>query len=145
MSGLKNLFAEHYIDMPEDKVNVVEELANEVKSLRGKLNEETERNIQYRKSLSEASKYIVVNEACEGLTDTEAAKLRSLVENISYEDGEEFHNKVYALRESYFPGEEYVSHGHETLDPDTGKNVLNEEVGGRMGDYVKVIGKTLPN
>ena len=142
MSGLKNLFAENYIDLPEDKVNVVEGFGAKIETLESQLNEEIEKNIENQKIINEAHRYMIVNESVRGLTETQAAKLQSLVEKVNFTDVDEFAEKVSVLRESYFPGQ--VIEGSNTLDTDEyeeGKTILNEEVSGRMGAYVKVLGK----
>jgi hypothetical protein len=79
ISGLRNLFAEHYIDVPEDKVDLVEELAVKVETLEGQLNEEIERGISYKKALVESTKNEILHIVCEGLTTTQVEKVRSLV------------------------------------------------------------------
>jgi hypothetical protein len=84
IAGLRNLFAENYINVPEDKVDLVEELASKVEELEEQLNEEIETNIQYRKQLTEAVKIQLVNEVCEGLTATQVEKIKSLVESVEF-------------------------------------------------------------
>ena len=77
ISGLKNLFKEHYIDVPAEKVDLVEELASKVEELEGKLNEEVERGIESKKTLNESIKKDVVRVVCEGLTETQVEKIKS--------------------------------------------------------------------
>ena len=84
ISGLRNLFAEHYIDIPEDKVTVVESLGSQVEDLQDKLNEQIERNVGLSRQINEAKQFEVLVTACEGLTDTQAAKLRALAENVEF-------------------------------------------------------------
>lgn len=103
IAGLRNLFAENYINVPEDKVDLVEELASKVEELEEKLNEEIETNIQYKKQLTEAIKVQLVNEVCEGLTATQVEKIKSLAESVEFSTEEEFVEKLETIRENYFP------------------------------------------
>lgn len=103
IAGLRNLFAENYINVPEDKVELVDELASKVEELEVKLNEEIEANIQYKKQLTEAIKVQLVNEVCEGLTATQVEKIKSLAESVDFSTEEEFVEKLETIRENYFP------------------------------------------
>jgi hypothetical protein len=103
IGGLKNLFTEHYIDVPADKVDLVEELASKVEELESKLNEEIESGIQLKKSLVESQKTEIAHEVCEGLTATQAEKVKSLAESVDYSTEEEYKDKLETIRENYFP------------------------------------------
>jgi len=103
IAGLRNLFAENYINVPEESVDLVEELASKVEELETKLNEEIETNIEYKKALIEAVKIQLTNEVCEGLTATQVEKIRSLAESVDFSTEEEFTEKLETLRENYFP------------------------------------------
>jgi hypothetical protein len=103
IAGLRNLFAENYINVPEDKVELVDELASKVEELEVKLNEEIETNIQYKKQLTEAIKVQLVNEVCEGLTATQVEKIKALAESVEFSTEEEFVEKLETIRENYFP------------------------------------------
>ena len=103
IGGLRNLFAEHYIDVPSEKVDLVSELAEKVEELEGKLNEEIERGISYAKALVESYKNEVTHQVCEGLTDTQAEKIKSLAEGVEFSTEEEYKNKLETIRENYFP------------------------------------------
>lgn len=145
ISGLKNLFAEHYIDIPDDKVNVVEELGAKVEELENKLNEEIERSVNLNKQLNESKVNEILTNACDGLTDTQVEKLKSLAEGIEYSDASEYSQKITTLRESYFPTNvksDKVLDVAETVSD--GKTMIAEELSGPMAKYVKTLGKTLP-
>lgn len=101
--GMKNLFAEHYIDVPEEKVDIVEELAIKVEELESKLNEEIQRGIDYKKQLVEAKKAEIIVSECENLTDTQYEKIKSLVESIEFSTEEEYAESVRTIRDNYFP------------------------------------------
>jgi len=146
ISGLRNLFTEHYIDIPEDKVSVVEEMGKKVEELETKLNEEIQRSVQLNKMLNETKTEQIIDSICEGLTDTQVVKIKSLIENVEFTTVEEFSKKVNTLRESYFPTK-IVS--ENALDTNTqvsedGREMISEELTGPMAKYVSVLGKTLP-
>ena len=103
IAGLRNLFAEHYIDVPEDKVDLVDELATKVEELEDKLNEEIEHGIELRKALVESTKQEIVRSVCEGLTDTQVEKIKSLAEGVDFSTEEEYKEKLDTIRENYFP------------------------------------------
>lgn len=103
ISGLRNLFAEHYIDVPAEKVDLVDELAGKVEELEGKLNEEIERGISYAKALVESRKNEMTREICEGLTATQAEKIKSLAESVEFSTEDEYKEKLETIRENYFP------------------------------------------
>jgi hypothetical protein len=119
ISGLRNLFAEHYIDVPAEKINLVSELATKVEELESSLNEEIERGIQIKKSLIESHKTEVVHVVCEGLTATQVEKIKSLAESVEFSTEEEYKNKLETIRENYFPS------GTKRAD----ENQLHEELG----------------
>jgi hypothetical protein len=103
IAGLRNLFAEHYIDVPTEKVDLVDELAGKVEELESKLNEEIERGISYAKALVESRKNEISREVCEGLTTTQAEKIKSLAEGVEFSTEEEYKEKLETIRENYFP------------------------------------------
>lgn len=146
ISGLKALFEEHYIDIPEDKVSVVEELGNKVSELETKLNEEIETNVQLNKMLNESLKTEVLNQMVEGLTATQADKLKTLAEGVSYDNVEEYAQKVSTLRESYFPTSGVkAARELDSIEAGTeGKTMIAEELNGPMAQYVRALGKSLP-
>jgi hypothetical protein len=103
IAGLRNLFAEHYIDVPTEKVDLVDELAGKVEELESKLNEEIERGIEYKKALVESVKTEVTRAVCEGLTETQFEKIKSLAESVEFSTEEEYKTKLETIRENYFP------------------------------------------
>lgn len=103
IAGLRNLFAEHYIDVPAEKVDLVEELASKVEQLETKLNEEIEYGIDLKKSLVEAAKTEIAREVSEGLTATQVEKIKSLAEGVEFSTAEEYKEKLETIRENYFP------------------------------------------
>ena len=103
IGGLRNLFAEHYIDVPAEKVDLVDELAGKVEELESKLNEEIERGVSYAKALVESRKNEIAREIGEGLTATQAEKIKTLAESVEFSTEDEYKSKLETLRENYFP------------------------------------------
>jgi len=100
--GLKGLFEEHYIDIPEEKVDVVEELTTKVEELETSVNEEISRNVEMKKQINEFKKTEAIHTVCEGLTQTQVEKLKSLAETVEFTTEEEFGRKLETLVDSYF-------------------------------------------
>lgn len=104
IDGLKALFNEHYINIPEDKVDVIEELALQVEELQGKLNSSIEEQIELKKQIDEQTKQLVFSEVSEGLVATQADKFMTLAEGVEYSDAETYKRKLEVIKESYFTG-----------------------------------------
>ena len=107
ISGLKGLFTEHYIEVPEEKVDMVENLFDRVEELETKLNVKIEENVKVTNELNEYRKNKIVEEVSNDLADTQSEKLKELAEGVSVEEGdvEDFENKVKQIKESYFPSQ----------------------------------------
>ena len=103
IGGLKTLFEEHYIDVPEEKVDIFDDLSERVEELEEKLNTEIDKNIQLVEKLSDVSKRDIVESQADGLSEVQKEKLVELSESIDYTTQEEFTEKVSTLKESYFP------------------------------------------
>jgi hypothetical protein len=103
IAGLRNLFAEHYIDVPAEKVDLVDELASKVEELEGKLDEEIERGMSFAKALVESRKNEVTREVCESLTATQVEKIKTLAESVEFSGEDEYKEKLETIRENYFP------------------------------------------
>lgn len=103
ISGLKNLFNEHYITIPEGKEDVVEGLTEDLRKMEERLNEQIKSNVEINKRLNESARTVVLKTVSEGLADTQADKLASLAEAVEFESEEKFAEKLKTLRESYFP------------------------------------------
>lgn len=139
ISGLRNLFAENYIDIPEDKVSVVEELSAKIDELEDKLNEEIENNVVLTKMLSESKKVEALNTIVEGLTSTQAEKLKSLAEGIEFTDVEQYQEKLETLRESYFPASVKTDNVLDRAESNDGVSMITED--SRMSKYVEILGR----
>jgi hypothetical protein len=103
ITGLKGLFKEHYIDVPEEKYNVLDDLTGQVKDLESKLNEQIEKNVNLSKDVSESKRASLVISVSEDLADTEKEKFASMAENVEYDSAEKFQEKLETIKESYFP------------------------------------------
>jgi len=103
IEGLRNLFAEHYIDIPSEKVDLVDELATKIEDLTGQLNEQVGKNVDLQKQLMEAKKDDILKSVCEGLTQTQAEKVKTLAESVEFTAESEYTQKVQTIRENYFP------------------------------------------
>jgi hypothetical protein len=130
IAGLRNLFAEHYIDVPEDKVDLVDELAGQVEQLEDKLNEEMQYGIELRKALIESTKNEIVRNVCDGLAATQVEKIKSLAESVEFSTEEEYTEKLETIRENYFPSgikKADVTHLQEQYeDADNEKKVIHD-------------------
>ena len=103
LMGMKQLFEDHYVSIPEDKYDVVHTMVNKLDEMETKLNEQIERNISLNKRLAESVADGIVSEISEGLTITQKEKLASLAENVEFEGENDFRERVETLKESYFP------------------------------------------
>ena len=145
ITELRGVFVKHYIDIPVEKVNVVEELSNQVIELEDKLNAEIENSVQLKKSLSEQIKKESIQNACEGLVQTQVEKFKSLAESIEFTTEAEFMSKLKVLKESYFKPDVKVADDNalnaeiniedEVKKPTVGDSFLMER-------YAKAISKT---
>jgi hypothetical protein len=145
ISGLRDLFTEHYIDIPTEKVDVVEELAARVEELEASLNEEIERNVEMNKELNEQKKNEAIYAACEGLSQTQVEKLKSLAEGVDYSSDYEFANKLEVLKESYFRTDVRVASNNalddEVLIEEEKKTFISDDPS--IAQYAKTISQNL--
>ena len=141
MSGLKTLFTEHYIDIPEEKVDMVDDLFTKVEDLEKQLSEEIDRGVELQQELSSFKKDDVVRKVTQDLADTEAEKVTKLAEGIEYENDEQYSEKLNVLKENYFPKTEAVTSEITEKDEsieDTEKEVVLSE---QMNYYSQAIKK----
>ena len=102
LSGMKGLFEEHYVTIPEEKYDVVESMVEKLDDMETKLNEQIEKNIGLNKRLAESVADNVLDQISEGLASTQKEKLASLAESVEFESEEEYREKLETLKESYF-------------------------------------------
>ena len=103
ISGMKGLFEEHYVSMPEEKYNVLEGMVEKLDEMEEKLNEQIQRNIALNKKLNESVAETILNSVSEGLAVSQKDKLSALVESVEFESEKDYYQKLVTLRESYFP------------------------------------------
>jgi len=144
IGGLKNLFTEHYIEVPDEKVDIVESLYDKVEELEGKLNSQIDDNVQVTSELNEYRKDKILEEVCEDLADTQSEKMKSLVEGVSYEDDkDDFENKVKTIKESYFPNQTKQDENveQESDVSSDGEEVSEPKLNNIMEAYSKAIAR----
>lgn len=139
MGALKGVFVEHYIDVPESKIDLVDDLADQVVELEEALTKETEANIRLNESIQTFQRSEIIAESTKDLAATEVEKLKELVEDVDFEDIDTFTKKVATLKESYF-AKPIVTNQEEELQEET--NQVNE-LSGAMALYSSAITKTL--
>lgn len=135
MTGLKGLFEEHYVEIPEDRYNVLENMVMRLDEMEEKLNEQIERNVQLNKRLSEAVSDTIFNEVTEGLALTQKEKLAGLAEGVEFDSEGRYREKLEALKESYFPRSTGSSR-NEVLSEEA-----NEDYGPHMNAYLRALTK----
>ncbi len=108
ITGLKDLFKEHYIDVPEEKYNVLDDLTTQTKKLEEKLNNEISKNVDLTKQVSESAKSKAIDEVSTDLADTEKEKFEKMAENVEYDSADKFREKLETIKESYFPKSKIV-------------------------------------
>jgi hypothetical protein len=138
MGKLKELFVESYIDVPESKVDLVDELAQSVEELESKLNEQTGAAIELTQKLEAYQRESIVREAARDLADTEVEKLKSLVESLDFEDEETFASKVKTVKSSYFK-KSITEEVDETTDDWSDEQ---PEINSAMSAYLSAIKKS---
>lgn len=142
IGGLKNLFAEHYIEIPEEKVDVAEELAMEVASMQEAAAEKDAQIAALTEEINVVKKDKLIRCACEGLTEVQAGKMKSLAESVEFTTEGEFNDKLAIIRENYFPTKTNVTSEVKAIQETAVEEPEVEEVHGIMAHYVKAISKT---
>jgi hypothetical protein len=120
LQGMKGLFEEHYVTIPEDKYDVLESMVEKLDEMETKLNEQIEKNVSLNKRLAESVADGIFEQVSEGLADTQKDKLASLAESVEFESEEEYREKLETLKESYFPS--------RVVSPSTKSDTLSEGV-----------------
>ena len=135
MSGLKTLFTEHYIDIPEEKVDMVDDLFTKVEDLETSLDEEINRGVDLQKELAQFKKDDALKQTTKDLADTDSEKIEKLAEGIEFENPEQYIEKLNVLKESYFPKSEAVT--SEITETDETIELTEEESPERVDDNMK--------
>ena len=143
ITGLKSLFKEHYIDVPEEKYNVLEDLTNQGKELEAKLNEQIEKNVNLTKEVSEFHKKQAILEVTADLAETEKEKFVSMAENVEYESADKFKEKLETIKESYFPKTKSEVTEENSVDSVAANEPAVEASSDAMAAYTAAISKNL--
>ena len=147
IDGLKTLFVEHYVDVPEDKYNVIDELANRLDEMEEKLDNEVHKNMEIVEENNSLIRQNVVREACSTLSESQQEKMISLSEGVDFIDQEDFAEKVSELKEAYFPNTDSESISEETVvEEGTGDFASSEEtvLSHDIARYSEAISKLKP-
>ena len=140
MNGLKDLFVESYVEVPESKVDLVDDLAEQVEELEDELNSQTSKNIEMTEELELFQRYEVIREHAHGLAETEVEKLAALAEDLDFIDEETFSAKVKTIKESYFTKEVKSAEVGDDLIEDTADTSV--EVSSVMDSYLQALKKS---
>ena len=140
ITGLKKLFSEHYIDVPDEKYNVLEAQAEEIDTLKSKLNEQIEKNVELNKDNSEKTRNEVMSEVSSDLADTAKEKFAKLAEEIEYSNAEDFKKKCETIKESYFGKKTEAKDLDDVAAGDTSAD--NVDLSKAMAAYTAAISKT---
>ena len=141
ITGLKGLFEQHYVEVPETKYDLVDDLASKVAELEESLNKTTEDNIKLTEKVADLRREQIIAEATQGMVETDAAKLKSLVEDVDFETAETFSKKVSIVKESYFKTAKAVAID-ESTDIATDEKGTIVETSPLMSRYVTALSKT---
>ena len=139
MTGMKSLFEEHYVSIPEDKYDVLESMVNKLDDMESKLNEQIDKNVALNKRLAESASDGILSEVSEGLAITQKEKLASLAESVEFESEIDYREKLVTLRESYFPT------SAPSAQRDNSENISEEsspsakDVSGSMANYLSTL------
>ena len=141
ISGLKKLFEDHYIDVPDEKYNVLEDQANKIEELEKKLNEQVEKNVELNKANGEMKRQDIIDEASSDLADTAKEKFNKLAEEVEFSNEKDFRTKVATIKESYF-GKKVEASGNEIDNVAAGESSQPEDLSNAMAAYTAAISKT---
>ena len=142
LTGMKSLFEEHYVTIPEEKYNVFESMVEKLDDMETKLNEQIEKNITLNARLSESAADGILNDVSEGLAQTQKEKLASLAESVEFESEEQYRGKLETLKESYFT-QKNVSTSAKTETLSEGVDSAPASYAGSMDAYMRALGSTL--
>ena len=139
MTGLKGLFEEHYVSVPEDKYDVLESMVNKLDEMEEKLNEQIDKNVNLNKRLAESTSDGILSEVSEGLAVTQKDKLASLAESVEFETENDYREKLITLRNSYFPTKQVTRTQSDGSDFITEENGQEVQATGHMANYLSTL------
>ena len=142
LQGMKGLFEDHYVSIPEEKYDVVESMVDKLDEMEEKLNEQIERNVALNRRLAESVADVIFADISEGLALSQKDKLSSLAVNVEFDGEENYREKLVTLRESYFPHNAGAQRDDsETLTESTDVQSQQPQVDGRMASYLQTLGR----
>ena len=139
MTGLKSLFEEHYVSLPEEKYDVLESMVEKLDDMEAKLNEQIERNVTLNTRLAESSADVMLADVSEGLAETQKEKLASLSESVEFASEESYREKLETLKESYFPSKKSAPTQAKSETLSEGVDSSPETITGSMASYLKMV------
>ena len=140
LSGMKGLFEEHYVTIPEDKYDVLESMVEKLDEMETKLNEQIDKNIDLNKRLAESTADSILDQISEGLAQTQKEKLASLAESVEFESETEYREKLETLKESYFSGKAPAPKAAQQQTLSEGVDTTEAPVTGTMDAYLRSLG-----
>ncbi len=143
LEGMKSLFEEHYVDIPEEKYDVLNSMVDKLDEMESKLNEQIDRNVALNRRLAESNADGIFTAVAEGLADTQKEKLATLAENVEFESDTDYREKLETLKESYFPSKSSAPKStSENLSEEVSTDeVISEETTPRMQAYLDVLSR----
>ena len=143
MTGMKNLFEEHHVNVSDEQLDVIEEMKSELSALSSRLDEMTEQNVELMQVIKEVERQSQIAEAAEGLSDLDVEKFKILAEELVFEDGESFARKLDVVRENFFSKTESKKLNEGVLDTNT--QIFTEEVDVKtnsvMDTYARILSR----
>jgi len=141
LDGMKSLFEDHYVTIPEDKYDVLESMVDKLDEMESKLNEQIERNVALNRRLAESTADVVFAEVTEGLAYSQKDKLATLSENVEFESEADYREKLVTLRNSYFPAAGTQSTSENLSEEVSTNEVISEEVSPMMQAYLQTLSR----
>ena len=143
LEGMKSLFEEHYVTIPEEKYDVLNSMVDKLDEMENKLNEQIERNVALNSRLAESTADVIFADVAEGLADTQKEKLATLAENVEFESETDYREKLGTLKESYFPSNTSAPKStSENLSEEVSTDeVISEEVNPTMQAYLNTLSR----
>ena len=145
LQGMRGLFEEHYVSIPDEKYDVVESMVDKLDEMETKLNEQIEKNISLNKRLAESVADGILDQVSEGLAVTQKEKLASLSESVEFESEESYREKLETLKESYFASKKESSVAKSETLSEGVDNAAPESYSNSMSAYLRTLGSTLQN
>ena len=145
LEGMKGLFEEHYVTIPEEKYDVLNSMVDKLDEMENKLNEQIDRNVALNRRLAESKADVIFADVAEGLADTQKEKLATLAENVEFESDADYREKLETLKESYFPSKTSApKNTSENLSEEVSTDeVIQEDTSPRMQAYLDVLSRAV--